>query len=272
MGWRINGSFYCMKQNLLIAFGCIFFSMTAYAQDFPAFESKQLIHRGDTLPYRILYPDNYDPQGSYPVLFFLHGAGERGNDNAKQLTHGAELFLSDSIRGSFPAVVVFPQCAADSYWSNVDIRAQAESKREFYFRTNGKPSEGMALFLRLVKQLLKNEAVDEDRVYIGGLSMGAMGTYEALRRKPRVFAAAFAICGGDHTSNVRKYAHVPLWIFHGEQDNVVPPTHSHAIVAELKRVGASPKYTFYPTANHNSWDAAFAEPELLPWLFGHIKK
>lgn len=261
-----------MKKNLLIVFGSLFLSMTAYTQDFSDFQSRQLIHRGDTLPYRILYPDNYDPDGNYPVLFFLHGAGERGSDNTKQLTHGASLFLADSIRAAFPAIVIFPQCPADSYWSNVDIRSEAEGKREFHFRTSGRPSTGMALFLRLVQHVLKNEAVDDARVYIGGLSMGGMGTYEALRRKPKVFAAAFAICGGDNTANVTHYAHVPLWIFHGEQDDVVPATHSHAIVAELRRLGVSPKSTFYPNANHNSWDAAFSETELLPWLFSHSRK
>lgn len=261
-----------MKQALLVVFVCLFVSTIAFAQDFPAFQAKQLVHRGDTLPYRILYPDDYDPEGSYPVLYFLHGAGERGNDNQKQLVHGAKLFLEDSIRHAFPAIVIFPQCAEDSYWSNVDIQSTTDGGREFYFRTKGKPSTGMSLFLRLVKHIGKHEAVDEQRIYIGGLSMGAMGTYEALRRKPKVFAAAFAICGGDNTANVKKYAHIPLWIFHGEQDNVVPSTHSHAIVAELRRVGANPKATFYPMANHNSWDNAFAEPELLPWLFSHTKK
>ena len=154
----------------------------------------------------------------------------------------------------------------------MDIQSGENGRRQFYFRTGGRPSLGMALFLRLVKQVLNNEAVDERRVYVGGLSMGGMGTYEVLRRKRGLFAAAFAICGGDHTANVRKYANVPLWIFHGEMDDVVPSTHSHAIVAELKRLGANPKHTFYPNANHNSWDAAFAEPELLPWLFSQTKK
>ncbi|SEL39295.1 carboxylesterase family protein [Parapedobacter koreensis] len=261
-----------MKQRLVTAFSCLCIAIGAYAQDFPAFQAKQLIHRGDTLPYRILYPDGYDPEGQYPVLFFLHGAGERGNDNASQLTHGGSLFLADSIRHAFPAIIVFPQCPEASFWSNVAIQSQDDGKREFYFRTGGKPSVGMRLFLRLVRQTLRDEGVDKKQVYIGGLSMGAMGTYEALRRKPKVFAAAFAICGGDNTFNVKKYAHIPLWIFHGEQDDVVPPTHSHAIVTELKRLGANPKYTFYPTANHNSWDAAFAEPDLLPWLFSHAKK
>lgn len=261
-----------MKRASLIIFCFFFVSTITSAQDFSAFKAAQLIHRGDTLPYRILYPDNYDPEGSYPVLFFLHGAGERGNDNEKQLIHGAQLFLKDSVRTAFPAIVIFPQCPSASYWSNVDIRSTPTDGREFYFRTKGRPSTAMSLFLRLVKQVRKQEAVDEHRIYIGGLSMGAMGTYEALRRRPRVFAAAFAICGGDNTANVRKYRHVPLWIFHGEQDDVVPVTHSHAIVAELRRLGGNPKTTFYPTANHNSWDNAFAEPELLPWLFSHTGK
>ena len=260
-----------MKQALLIVLGCLSVSTTAFAQDFSAFQAKQLIHRGDTLPYRILFPENYNPEGSYPVLFFLHGAGERGSDNEKQLTHGAKLFLDDSVRTAFPAIVVFPQCPEDSFWSNVDIQSTPAGGREFRFQTGGKPSVGMSLFLRLVNRICKDEGVDEQRVYIGGLSMGAMGTFEALRRKSGFFAAAFAICGGDNTANVKKYRDTPLWIFHGEQDNVVPPTHSRVLVAELRRLNANPKATFYPTANHNSWDDAFAEPELLPWLFGHTK-
>ncbi len=261
-----------MKQALLIVLNCVLVSTIAFAQDSTAFQAKQFIHRGDTLPYRILYPEGYDPEGSYPVVFFLHGAGERGNDNEKQLVHGAKLFLEDSVRSTFPAIVVFPQCPSDSYWSNVDIQTTPAGQREFYFRTKGKPSTAMALFLRLVKNIRNHEAVDKQRLYIGGLSMGGMGTFEALRRKPKFFAAAFAICGGDNTANTKKYAHVPLWIFHGELDDVVPPTHSHAIVAELRRLGTQPKATFYPTDNHNSWDSAFAEPELLPWLFSHANK
>ncbi len=261
-----------MKHAFLFALVSLNAVAPLMAQDFSAFQSKYHSHRGDTLPYRILYPEDYDPQGSYPVLFFLHGAGERGNDNEKQLTHGASLFLADSVRQNFQGIVVFPQCPTDAFWSNVNIQSQPNGKREFYFNTGGKPTVAMRLFLRLVNHAIKNEAVDKRRVYIGGLSMGGMGTYEALRRKPKVFAAAFAICGGDHTSNVAKYAHVPLWVFHGEQDDVVPVTHSRVIVDELKRLKANPRYTFYPAANHNSWDPAFAEPDFLPWLFSHTKK
>ncbi|MNR41841.1 esterase [compost metagenome] len=114
--------------------------------------------------------------------------------------------------------------------------------------------------------------VDEKRVYVGGLSMGAMGTYELLRRKKKLFAAAFAICGGDHVANVQKYKNVPLWIFHGEKDDVVPVVLSTIISDQLKVLGKEPKLTLYPNANHNSWDAAFADPKLLPWLFSNQKQ
>lgn len=244
---------------------------TGVAQDYGQYESKALVHRRDTLPYRILYPENYDRAKEYPVVFFLHGAGERGNDNASQLTHGASLFLQDSLRQQFPAIVVFPQCPSDSYWSNVSIEAKEGGGRNFFFQHKGKPSKAMAMLLRLTKHIVKEEAVDKSRVYVGGLSMGAMGTFELLRRRPKVFAAAFAICGGDNTRNVAKYAHVPLWIFHGEKDDVVPPDHSRVLVYHLQQLGAEPRYTFYPDANHNSWDPAFAEPDFLPWLFSNSK-
>ncbi len=260
-----------IRYVLLIIMGYLCTIIPLTAQHLSAFQSGQIVHRGDTLPYRILYPENYDVNQAYPILFFLHGAGERGNDNEKQLVHGSSLFLSDSVRATFPAIIVFPQCPSDSYWSNVNAQ-QVNGQREFHFSTGGKPSDAMRLFLKLVDRLVKKEAVDKQRVYIGGLSMGAMGTFEALRRKPKLFAAGFAICGGDNTANAVKYTHVPLWIFHGELDDVVPSTHSKVIVEELIRLGAKPRYTFYPEANHNSWDAAFAEPDLLPWLFGHIKK
>ena len=97
--------------------------------------------------------------------------------------------------------------------------------------------------------------------------MGGMGTFELLRRERKMFAAAFAICGGDNVANVRKYKKTPLWIFHGEKDDVVPVGLSTDIADQLKVMGVQPKINLYPNDNHNSWDSAFAEPELLPWLF-----
>lgn len=244
----------------------------AHAQSQAIYQAELYVHRGDTLPYRILYPDNYQADKKYPVLFFLHGAGERGNDNLKQLTHGSSLFLRDSVRHSYPAIVIFPQCSADSYWSNVTIRVNELGKREFFFKKGGKPTKAMALLHKLIQQVRKEEHTDQNRMYIGGLSMGAMGTFEALRRNRKLFAAAFAICGADLPVNARKYSHVPLWIFHGEKDDIVLPENSIRIVNELQKHGADPQFNLYPNDNHNSWDSAFAEPALLYWLFSHQKK
>lgn len=97
--------------------------------------------------------------------------------------------------------------------------------------------------------------------------MGGMGTFELLRRRPNVFAAAFAICGGDNVENVKHYKDVPLWIFHGEDDSIVPASHSITIVEKLKELGSKPRFNLYPGVDHNSWDNAFAEPKLLRWLF-----
>ena len=101
--------------------------------------------------------------------------------------------------------------------------------------------------------------------------MGGMGTFELLRRKPKTFAAAFAICGGDNPANAKKYKNIPLWIFHGGLDDVVTPQFSFDIYKALKELGHEPKFTVYPKANHNSWDSTFAEPELLSWLFNQKK-
>ncbi|WP_276090738.1 prolyl oligopeptidase family serine peptidase [Pedobacter sp. JY14-1] len=246
-------------------------TMNVTAQDLSKYDRGNYIDGKDTIYYRILFPENFNPKQLYPIVFFLHGSGERGNDNAKQLSNGGKLFLKPSVRKQFPAIVVFPQCSSDSFWSNVNIKSDMEGKRFFEFLTGGKPTRSMQALLGMIDDFLEKPYIDRSRVYVGGLSMGGMGTLELLRRKRNTFAAAFAICGGDNVANVKKYAKTPLWIFHGEKDDVVPVSLSTAIADQLTVLGETPKLTLYPEANHNSWDSAFAEPELLPWLFGNHK-
>lgn len=259
-----------MKRIFLIfcLFGTIFISN---AQDLKQYDSGNFIKGNDSIYYRILFPQNFNPTQKYPILFVLHGRGESGNDNQKQLTHGAKLFLKEDVRRNFPAIIVFPQCPEDSYWANVNITTQTNGKRNFSFLEGGKPTKAMHALEGMVKDFLKKPFVNKEQVYVGGLSMGGMGTYELLRRQRKTFAAAFAICGGDNTNNIKKYQTTPLWIFHGGKDDIVDPAFSIAIAERLKTVGDEVKFTLYPKANHNSWDSAFAEPELLPWLFGHKK-
>lgn len=249
------------------------FPFFAQAQVNGAFDRGSFILKTDTLPYRILFPKKFDPTQKYPVVFVLHGAGERGNDNNKQLAYGPKLFLNDTIRQNYPAIVVFPQCPTNSYWSNVLIDTNATTgKRQFHFREGGEPTRAMNALLGLVNQMLEKPYVSKKQVYIGGLSMGGMGTFELLRRKPKLFAAAFTICGGDNTNNAAIYAKkVPLWIFHGGKDSVVPVDHSEVMVAAIKEAGGGPKFTIYPGVDHNSWTNAFEEAELIPWLFSHKK-
>jgi len=251
---------------LLVLLSC---TSALSAQDFGKYDKGNFIDKKDTIAYRILFPENFDPTKKYPVLFFLHGRGESGNDNEKQLANGGKLFLKDEVRKQFPAIIVFPQCSADSYWANVKITPDSTGKRHFDFVKGGAPTKAMKALLGMIDNLLDKPYINKNQVYAGGLSMGAMGTYELLRRKRKTFAAAFAICGGDNLANVQKYKHVPLWIFHGGKDDVVNPTFSIAIANQLKIVGKEVKFTFFPDANHNSWDSAFAEPQFLAWLFSH---
>ncbi|MEW2921667.1 alpha/beta hydrolase-fold protein [Muricauda sp. ANG21] len=236
------------------------------------YESKMLIDGNDTLHYRIMYPKNFHEGGNYPVVLFLHGAGERGNDNQSQLTHGGKLFATDYLQERYPAIVIFPQCPKESYWSNVDVdRSTYPVKLNFNYKDG--PTKPMQMVLQLLESTIEAPYSNNDQVYVMGLSMGGMGTFELLSRKPNTFAAAIPICGGGDPESVSIYADkTPVWVFHGAQDNVVNPLQSMEMVSALLEAGAHPKFTVYDFANHNSWDPAFAEPDLLPWLFSNQKK
>ncbi|MFC3562348.1 carboxylesterase family protein [Pedobacter jamesrossensis] len=256
-------------KNIFLTICFLIASIALKAQNFTQYDKGSFIKGKDSIYYRVLFPENFNPSQKYPIVFFLHGSGERGNNNESQLVHGGKLFLKDEVRKNFPAIVVFPQCPANDYWANVNIGPNEMGKRSFSFVEGGKPTKAMHALIGMVKDFLKKPYVSHKQVYVGGLSMGGMGTFELLRRKRNTFAAAISICGGDNTNNIRKYKSVPLWIFHGGKDDVVDPAFSIAISERLKTVGDEVKFTLYPNANHNSWDSAFAEPELLPWLFGH---
>ena len=113
---------------------------SGFAQDFSVYEKKQFVQGSGVLPYRILLPKNFDAEKKYPLILFLHGSGERGNDNEKQLTHGGELFLRDSIRENYPAIVVFPQCAEKSSWARIEVTGEW-GNRTFTFFKKAKPTQ-----------------------------------------------------------------------------------------------------------------------------------
>lgn len=211
--------------------------------------------RGGELPYRLLVPEKADEP--MPVLLFLHGAGERGEDNRKQLIHGKDLLLKAA--REFNCLVVAPQCPAGDKWSVVDW---SQDKITF----SDEPSEPMRMANALIDDLAGRYNVDRNRLYIMGLSMGGYGSWDAACRWPGRFAAAAPICGGGDTAQAELIRDTPVWVFHGDADPVVNVELSRTMVQAIKDAGGDPKYTEYPGVGHNSWTPAFAEPELLPWM------
>ncbi len=244
----------------------------ATAQDVSLFQSRVFEHSQGVLPYRVLFPADYEAGKKFPLVLVLHGAGERGSDNEKQLTHGAKLFLREDVRTEYPAIVIFPQCPAGEYWSSVQIdRSKMPYPMEFDYEKF--PARWpLVAAMALVEDFKRKEKVDANRVYITGLSMGGMGTFEAVYRYPKMFAAALPICGGgDALHYGKQIKKIPFWVFHGDQDGVVDVKQSREMVTRLKELKVNVKYTEYPGVNHNSWDNAFAEPEYLSWMFSWKK-
>lgn len=270
---KLNAMFFAQKKFDMKKFWAIAFIFSYFAscaQDFNLFQKKEFTDsKGKVLPYRILYPENYDKSKKYPLILFLHGAGEKGNDNEQQLKHGAILFLADSNRENFPCFVVFPQCPADSSWGSVKVD---HSKTPYKFSFNYTVSEtwAMAAVMELLKEIIKGESADKSRLYVTGLSMGGIGTFEVVYRYPNIFAAALPMCGGGDTLHYdNRVNKTSFWIFHGDADTIVSVNNSRAMVAKLKALNVNVKYTEYPGVNHNSWNNAFAEPTLLSWMFLH---
>lgn len=258
----MKGTIYALPVLVML----ILASANITAQSFDAYEKHRLIKNNDTLPYRLLLPEGYNPAKKYPLIIFLHGSGERGNDNEKQLTHGAALFLKAENRKKYPAIIVFPQCSQRSFWSNVKITG-AGRDRSFDFQTGGEPTFPMLLLTELVASLRGKYQVNQHKIYVMGLSMGGMGTFELVNRMPETFAAAIPICGGANPKIAPNLRGTDWWVFHGGKDDVVLPLYSEQMVTAMKRSKVKVKYTLFPEANHNSWDPAFATANLLPWLF-----
>ena len=222
------------------------------------FNPRTFSRDGNILRYQILFPYNYDEASALPVLVFLHGAGERGSNNKAQLKHGSKLFL-DSIM-VYPALVVFPQCPNNENWFNS-------------FDGPLDPAQpAMALVESLVDSLINCDNVDPSRVYVAGLSMGGFGTAQMLAKFPDIYAAGVTICGGapiDYAENLKK---TPTWIFHGQDDSVVPSLYSILYYQAINEGDGKHRLTIFHGIDHECWDYAFYEPDFLSWIFSHSKE
>ncbi len=241
------------------------------AQDPPSwhslFSKEQYLGADDQrLNYRLMKPE-MQPGKKYPLVIFLHGAGERGDNNQAQLVHGLKDFASEDNRKAYPCWVIAPQCPRDQKWANLAWNAKEITLPE-------EPAPVMNLVMQLLDQTLaENDLIDQSRIYITGLSMGGFGTIDAVARWPERFAAAAAVCGGgdSRAKVVAKMSKLPWWIAHGKDDAVVPFELSEKLVAALKSAGADVTFVEMDKVGHDSWTKTYNDPEFMKWLFSKKK-
>jgi predicted peptidase len=196
------------------------------------------------LDYLLYLPEGYSKESEkkWPLIMFLHGIGERGTDVNKVKAHGPPKIVEK--RKDFPFIVVSPQCPGDTWWRPFDLNA-------------------------LLDEVVAKNNVDEDRIYLTGLSMGGFGAWDFASQYPRRFAAIAPICGGGNPASARRLRDLPIWVFHGDADRAVPVALSDAMVEALKKAGADVKYTRYPGVDHDSWTQTYNNPELYDWMLSH---
>lgn len=244
----------------------LWFTRAAIAKD-PLPLTKEVFKgsNGGSLPYQLMAPAQVEKGKTYPLVIFLHGAGERGNDNQKQSVHGVPQFASEANRKKYPCFLIAPQCPEGKKWAEVDWSADTHE-------TPKEPSEPAKLLLELIAQFTKDHSVDSERIYLTGLSMGGYGTWDLLARHPELFAAGVPVCGGGDEKTAPLLKKVPIWAFHGAKDTVVKPARSRNMIKAILEAGGQPKYVEYPEVGHDSWNKAYSDPELFAWLFAQKKK
>jgi predicted peptidase len=211
---------------------------------------------GTTLPYRTFIPEMPDSGRLYPLVVFLHEGSARGTDNISQISdanwHGAHVWTEADNQTRHPCFVVAPQLPQEYGWSS-----GRHPELSLY----------AAALVELLATLTQEFPIDAGRVYITGQSLGGRGTWDLVAKRPELFAAAVPVCGAGDPSAAAGFRDVPIWAFHGGQDKEIPVERSREMVAALRAAGATVRYTEYETLGHAIWDKAYAEPELVEWVF-----
>ncbi len=223
------------------------FTLAASADDKPAtgFVNKTFKNAdGTSSPYVVFVPHNYDGKTLFPVILFLHGSGETKGGSKQPVEVGIGAAIKKQEK-TFPFITVIPQSEKRTW--------KADSE-------DGKRA------LAILDEVTKAYKTDPKRVSLTGLSMGGFGTWSMAAAYPEKWAAIVPICGGGSTSSAEKIKDIPTWVFHGDKDTAVKVDASRSMVEALKKAGGSPKYTEYPGVGHNSWDNAYADKGLFPWL------
>ena len=202
------------------------------------------------LKFQIHAPDTYEKDHPLPLVMFLHGVGERGEDNERQVNGLPKAFASTENQEARPCIVVAPQCPTDQFWSNAEITERVIS---------------------LTEDLAEHLPVDQNRIYLSGFSMGGYGTWAVLASDPKLYAAAIPISGGGNPAYARDLKRIPIWNFHGDKDESVSVTQSREMVEALEKVNADITYTEFEGAGHGIADRVVRDPKVQEWLFSQKK-
>lgn len=214
------------------------------------------------IPYRFFVPSDYSEEYAYPVLLFLHGAGERGDDNEAQLKNVLQILFDDPDSPVYQSIVIVPQCPLDTQWvatpwaeGNYSVDAVAET-------------QNIKNVLTVLDAFCNEYSVNKERVYLMGISMGGFGTWDLLMRHGDLFAAAIPICGGADPSKAASLVNKPISTFHGTADASVPVTGTQAMVEAIRDAGGTEiRYEEIAGGTHNVWDYAASKKELIRWLY-----
>ncbi len=210
---------------------------------------------GEEQPAVVYVPGIYDPEREWPLVVFLHGMGERGDDGHRQ----AEVGIGKAIRQHperFPCLVVMPQCSISTTWSSSKNRKGAPASKHID---------------AAIEHVMEKYNVDENRVSLTGLSMGGYGTFSYGALNIERFSALMPICGGGNPNNAAALAKKPMWVFHGGADPVVNPDQSKRMVEAIREAGGEVQYTEYPGVGHNSWDKAYGTKEAIEWMLAQSR-
>ncbi|MBC8406748.1 MAG: dienelactone hydrolase family protein [Planctomycetes bacterium] len=231
--------------------------LTAQSDDFQAGQVKV---DGKTFPYRLLAPAKMEEGKRYPLVLFLHGAGERGENNSSQLRHFPERMASAEYRQKYPCFVLAPQCPEEQTWVEVNWSDKNSTP------ISDTPTPSMRAAILALQEVVNSQPVDAERILLTGLSMGGYGAWDLAMRHADWFAAAVPICGGGDERAIARLAGLPMQVWHGGSDGVVPPKRSRVMVKAAKELGMKIDYHEVKGIGHNSWVEAYGDDGCLDWL------
>ena len=222
----------------------------------PAFFKKMYTDKkGNKMPYRVYVPENYEADKKYPLIVFFHSGSGRGFNNEQQILHenamGAHVWTLPANQAQFPAFVLAPQCPVGSNWGDPDMN-----------EINPK----MQMALQILDTVQKDYSIDAGRIVLVGQSMGGLGVWALLQNLPDKWSAAVVLESYDNFTNLGAIAKVPLWLFQGDMDLIVPVDLFRTMVKQMRKAHAQLRYTEYHKMNQDIWDTVYAEPDLVPWV------